>query len=105
VGDRVQFSCSVTDLGDHKVAWLHADKGTLAVQDSKEKPVIVTQNKRVGVSYDSRSTYHLRIQAVQESDAGVYVCQINTAEVISVRGRLSVVGKITFFHRQKVTDT
>ena len=30
----------------------------------------------------------------RESDAGIYICQINTAPVISISGALAVVGKL-----------
>ncbi len=77
------------NLGPHyKVAWLHSEKGTLAVH-----PVVITMNERVSVSHDSRETYHLRIDDIQENDAGKYICQINTGPVISISGTLSVVGK------------
>ena len=52
VGNAVQFSCTVEHLGDHKVAWLHSEKGTLAVY-----PLVITQNNRMSVSFDNRATY------------------------------------------------
>lgn len=88
VGNEVQFSCTVENLGNYKVAWLHSEKGTLAVY-----PIVVTQNDRMSVSFDNRATYNLKLQNIQESDAGKYICQINTGPVISISGTLSVVGK------------
>ena len=43
-----------------QVAWLHSEKGTLAVH-----PAVITQNDRVSVSHDSRATYNLRIADIQ----------------------------------------
>jgi hypothetical protein len=84
-----QFSCTVENLGPHyKVAWLHSEKGTLAVY-----PVVITQNERVSVSHDNRETYYLRIEDIQEADEGKYICQINTGPAISIGGALSVVGE------------
>lgn len=113
VGNEVQFSCTVENLGDfkqvsinlnscvclsvkllsfiHRVAWLHSEKGTLAVY-----PAVITHNDRISVSYDNRATYHLRLQSVRESDAGKYICQINTGPFISISGTLSVVGRLYF---------
>ena len=71
-----------------KVAWLHADKGTLAVH-----PVVITQNERLSVRTDSRNTYILTIKDIRESDAGKYICQINTGPPqISISGHINVVG-------------
>ena len=78
-----------------KVAWLHADKGTLAVH-----PVVITQNERLSVRTDSRNTYILTIKDIRESDAGKYICQINTGPPqISISGHINVVGnyKILLF--------
>ena len=73
----------------YKVAWLHADKGTLAVH-----PIVITQNERLSVRTDSRNTYILTIKDIKESDAGKYICQINTGPPqISISGHINVVGK------------
>jgi len=45
------------------------------------------------VSSDQRITYRLKLRDIRETDAGVYICQINTGNVISISGTLSVVGK------------
>ena len=89
VGTPLQFSCTVENLGNYKVAWLHSDKGILAVH-----PVVVTQNERITVSFDSRSTYHLKVDNIQEADAGKYICQINTEPMTSISGSLNVVGTL-----------
>ena len=48
------------DISFLQVAWLHSEKGTLAVH-----PSVITQNDRVSVSHDSRETYNLRIADIQ----------------------------------------
>ena len=70
-----------------QVAWLHSEKGTLAVY-----PHVITQNDRISVSSDHRNTYNLKLRDIRESDAGVYICQINTGPAISISGALTVVG-------------
>eukprot|EP00095_Tigriopus_kingsejongensis_P001830 maker-scaffold10_size831480-snap-gene-4.14 protein:Tk01830 transcript:maker-scaffold10_size831480-snap-gene-4.14-mRNA-1 annotation:"neurotrimin-like isoform x3" len=100
VGNEVQFSCTVEHLGKFKVAWLHSEKGTLAVY-----PIVVTQNDRMSVSFDNRATYHLKLQNIQESDAGKYICQINTGPVISIGGTLSVVVPPDIIDDESSSDT
>ena len=39
----------------------------------------------------------LHINNIQESDRGWYMCQINTDPMVSERGFLEVVGKITMY--------
>lgn len=43
-----------------------------------------------------RDSWFLNIRGVQESDAGKYICQLNTERPISISGTLSVVGKVFF---------
>ena len=100
VGSDVQFSCTVNHLGPYLVAWLHAEKGTLAVF-----PTVVTKNNRVSVSYDNRATFHLRLHDVQESDAGKYICQINTEPMMSISGSLSVVVPPDIIDAESSSDT
>ncbi|TRY76709.1 hypothetical protein TCAL_07594 [Tigriopus californicus] len=100
VGHEVQFSCTVENLGNYKVAWLHSEKGTFAVY-----PIVVTQNDRMSVSFDNRATYNLKLQNIQESDAGKYICQINTGPVISISGTLSVVVPPDIIDEDSSSDT
>ncbi|CAB4056030.1 HNT [Lepeophtheirus salmonis] len=86
VGNDVTFGCSVKHLGSYRVAWLHSVKGTLAVH-----PHVITHNNRISVSHDNRETYFLQLKNVKESDAGNYICQLNTGPPISIRGALHVV--------------
>ena len=86
-----------------QMAWLHSEKGIIAVY-----PDMVAQNDRFTSSFDnrfeiklkviccienvSRDSWFLMIKEVQESDAGKYICQLNTERPISISGTLSVVG-------------
>ena len=70
------------------MAWLHSEKGTLAVY-----PNVITQNDRISLKHDNRHAYYLHLRDIQESDAGKYICQLNTDPVVSIRGSLNVVGK------------
>ena len=92
VGSEATFSCTVEHLNTYKVAWLHSEKGTLAVY-----PTVISHNNRISVRHDNRHAYYLHLRDIQESDAGKYICQLNTDPAISVRGSLNVVGKTLFF--------
>ena len=92
VGSEATFSCTVEHLNTYKVAWLHSEKGTLAVY-----PTVISHNNRISVRHDNRHAYYLHLRDIQESDAGKYICQLNTDPAISVRGSLNVVGKKIFF--------
>ena len=62
--------------------------------------MLITRNTRIGVSPsttgvvgDGHITWDLIIRDVQRSDAGAYMCQINTAKAKTRMGHLTVVGK------------
>ena len=90
VGSEATFACIVEHLGYYKVAWLHSEKGTLAVY-----PSVITHNDRISVKHDNRHAYYLHLRDIQESDAGKYICQLNTDPAISIGGSLNVVGKFS----------
>ena len=73
------------------MAWLHNQKGTLAVH-----PHVIIHNDRISVSDDSRFTYLLQLKDIKESDAGKYICQVNTGPPVSIGGALNVVGESSF---------
>ena len=56
------------------MAWLHSEKGTLAVY-----PNVITQNDRISLKHDNRHAYYLHLRDIQESDAGKYICQVEWA--------------------------
>ncbi|KAL1465667.1 hypothetical protein WDU94_005219 [Cyamophila willieti] len=54
---------------------------------------VVTQNKRVSITFNDHRSWFLHLRDVQETDRGWYMCQINTVPMISQKGYLQVVGK------------
>ena len=46
--------------------------------------------------YEFRNTYLLQLKDIKESDAGKYICQVNTGPPVSIGGALNVVGRDTF---------
>ena len=88
-GRDVVLSCTVKNLDGHKVAWIHYDRSAILTVDK----TVITRNARIGVSHESSRTWNLHIRDVQRSDAGAYMCQINTAKAKTRMGHLTVVGK------------
>jgi len=73
-GRDVVLSCSVRNLGSHKVAWFHYDRmAVLTLQDK-----VMTGNPRIGVSHDGVGVWNLNIKDVKRTDEGRYMCTINT---------------------------
>ena len=83
------LSCSVKNLDGHKVAWIHYDRSAILTVDK----TVITRNARIGVSHEGHRTWNLHIRDVQRSDAGAYMCQINTAKAKTRMGHLTVVGE------------
>ena len=71
------------------MAWIHYDRSAILTVDK----TVITRNARIGVSHEGHHTWNLIIRDVQRSDAGAYMCQINTAKAKTRMGHLTVVGK------------
>ena len=51
---------------------------------------IITHDPRIKLTGDFITTFNLRIANVQQEDRGVYMCQINTDPMISLKAQLDV---------------
>jgi len=100
VGSDVTFTCQVENISNYKVAWLHSEKGIIAVF-----PDMVAHNDRISSTYDNRDSWFLIIRGVQETDAGKYICQLNTERPISISGSLSVVVPPNIIDESSSSDT
>ncbi|KAG1674992.1 Lachesin [Nymphon striatum] len=87
VGKDATLYCTVDNLGDYKVGWIHVDKQTILTIHTH----VITHNKRFSVTHQGKRRWMLHIQDVQEEDRGYYMCQINTVPMISQVGYLDVV--------------
>ncbi|XP_023336630.1 lachesin [Eurytemora carolleeae] len=85
IGQDISFICQIRNIGNYKVAWLHSEKGIIAVH-----PDVLGQNERIKSMHDNRDSWSLVIKSVQEADAGKYICQVNTEIPESISGTLSV---------------
>ncbi|XP_068910343.1 lachesin-like [Tenebrio molitor] len=86
VGREATLSCTVSNLGKYKVAWVRAEDQTILSLHTK----VVTHNSRISVTHDNLRTWQLRIRQLKESDRGCYMCQINTSVMKIQQGCLDV---------------
>lgn len=73
-----------------QVAWIHFEGSAILTVQTH----VITRNPRIKVTHDKHRTWYLHIEGVQESDAGRYMCQINTETAKTQFGYLHVVGKL-----------
>ncbi|XP_001606663.2 neurotrimin isoform X1 [Nasonia vitripennis] len=87
VGREAVLICVVEGLSTYKVAWLRVNTQTILTIATH----VITKNHRIGVTHSDHRTWYLHIRDVRESDAGDYMCQINTDPMKSQIGYLEVV--------------
>lgn len=74
IGNSAVLPCFITNLGDHKVAWIKvANMEILTIGDYK-----VTNDDRIQLAQGYVSDWSLTIHPITEEDAGEYICQVNT---------------------------
>ncbi|XP_037916668.1 LOW QUALITY PROTEIN: lachesin-like [Hermetia illucens] len=90
IGSTVELECSVQYAKDYSVLWIKAgDKPVFLSTGS----TLVIKDSRFSLRHDpNSSTFKLQIKDIQETDAGVYQCQVVISVVTSVTGdvKLSV---------------
>ncbi|XP_063590150.1 lachesin-like [Penaeus indicus] len=87
VGRDASLSCTVENLGEHKVAWIHLKRQMIVAVHTR----MISRISRYSVTHDSHKTWTLHITGVTEDDSGYYLCQINTEPALSQVGLLQVV--------------
>ncbi|KAK8749824.1 hypothetical protein OTU49_015573, partial [Cherax quadricarinatus] len=87
LGRDASLACTVDHLGQHKVAWIHLDRKMIVSIHNH----VITREARFSVIHDSHKTWTLQVTGVLEEDRGHYMCQVNTAPMISQTGFLQVV--------------
>lgn len=87
VGRDASLTCSVDNLGQHKVAWIHLNRKMIVSIHNH----VITRQPRFTVTHDSHKTWTLHVRQVTQEDRGQYMCQVNSAPMISQQGYLQVV--------------
>ncbi|XP_076030573.1 lachesin-like isoform X2 [Oratosquilla oratoria] len=87
VGRDASLSCTVEDLGNHKVGWIHLRRQMIVAVHTR----MITRISRYSVTHDNHKTWTLHISSITEDDRGYYMCQVNTEPAISQLGFVNVV--------------
>ncbi|CAL4168308.1 unnamed protein product, partial [Meganyctiphanes norvegica] len=83
----LKMLCLTNKLHSHKVAWIAFDKSAILTVENN----VITRNPRVNVTHDGHRTWTLHLARVNATDAGTYMCQVNTIVAKSQYGVLEVV--------------
>ena len=83
---------------DFQVAWIRVDTQTILSMNE----LVVSRNPRFAVSQTEGKEWHLYIKSVKPSDQAGYMCQINTATVLSTTGYLEVRGNVGVRYENKI---
>ncbi|XP_063860088.1 Ig-like and fibronectin type-III domain-containing protein 2 isoform X4 [Scylla paramamosain] len=76
-GDDILLTCVVADLGNHTVWWSKRGNGKKTILTVAERSI--TSDERVSLLHDrGGDVWVLVIKNARVSDAGIYVCEINT---------------------------
>lgn len=75
-GDTVTLPCSVKNLKDYKVMWLDHRTKTLTLEARR-----IIADERITIERPDIGDWNLYIHGVELSDAGKYMCQVNTVPV------------------------
>ncbi|XP_062579733.1 lachesin-like isoform X2 [Saccostrea cucullata] len=75
-GETVTLPCSIKDLQEYKVMWLDHRLKTLTLETRR-----IIADERITIERPHISDWNLFIHGVELSDAGKYMCQINTVPV------------------------
>ncbi|CAB0014989.1 unnamed protein product [Nesidiocoris tenuis] len=78
IGGVVELDCSVQYAQEYPVLWMKISSGrTSDPLPISTGPTLIIRDSRFALRYDpSSSTYTLQIKDIQETDAGVYQCQV-----------------------------
>ncbi|CAB4058939.1 HNT [Lepeophtheirus salmonis] len=81
-GRNATLRCPVFEIGGHRVAWMRYDTRTILSLHGE----LVTQSNRYAIINKEEGSYDLFITNVIDSDAGTYICQINSEPMKNLVG-------------------
>lgn len=86
IGGSVELQCSVQYASDYNVVWTKQGRDPFDITFISNSASLVIKDSRFALRYDpSSSTYILQIKDLQETDAGVYQCQV----ILSVTNKIA----------------
>ncbi|XP_041767834.1 lachesin [Anopheles merus] len=86
IGGTVELECSVLYASDYSVHWVKTSNDRSDTVFLSTGSSLVLKDSRFSLRYDLSSTsYTLQIKDIQETDAGIYQCQV----VLSVTNKIS----------------
>uniref|UniRef100_A0A182FF58 Ig-like domain-containing protein n=1 Tax=Anopheles albimanus TaxID=7167 RepID=A0A182FF58_ANOAL len=86
IGGTVDMDCSVQYATDYSVHWIKTSNDRSDVVFLSTGSSLVLKDSRFSLRYDPSSTsYTLQIKDIQETDAGIYQCQV----VLSVTNKIT----------------
>lgn len=101
IGGTVELDCSVQYAREYTVVWIktgrnHADYVFLSTGSS-----LVIKDSRFALRFDgASSTYTLQIKDIQETDAGIYQCEV----VLSVKNKITAEVEISVRRPPIISD-
>jgi hypothetical protein len=93
LGQSAFLPCAVRNLGTHNLLWLRVKDGDVLSYDD----MLITQDQRFKLIKKAANESNLLLQGVKLSDAGEYLCQINTDNVKSKSVNLIIMSMFFIF--------
>lgn len=100
IGENVELSCVVENLGSYRVAWIRVESQTILTIHTH----VITRNYRISLSHRDHQHWNLNISDVREQDRGSYMCQINTVPMKKQVGYLEVVVPPQFTNTERSSE-
>ncbi|EAT38865.1 AAEL009295-PA [Aedes aegypti] len=86
IGGTVELECSVQYAKEYSVHWIKTGRDRSDVVFLSTGSALVLKDSRFSLRYDpSSSSYILQVKDIQETDAGIYQCQV----VLSVTNKIT----------------
>uniref|UniRef100_A0A182Q3U4 Ig-like domain-containing protein n=1 Tax=Anopheles farauti TaxID=69004 RepID=A0A182Q3U4_9DIPT len=86
IGGTVELECAVLYANEYSVHWVKTSNDRSDVVFLSTGSSLVLKDSRFSLRYDlSSTTYTLQIKDIQETDAGIYQCQV----VLSVTNKIT----------------
>jgi hypothetical protein len=101
IGGTVELDCSVQYAREYSVTWTKTGKDRADYVFLSTGSTLVIKDSRFALRYDgASSTYTLQIKDIQETDAGIYQCQV----ILSVNNKINAEVELQVRRPPIITD-